>query len=206
VITIWGRGSSSNVQKVLWCCDELGIAYEQIPVGREFGKNGESWYRTMNPNGLVPTVRDGDLILWESNSILRYLCNRYDGERLYPIAPGPRSHVDRWLDWQLSVNLPAIQPVFWGLIRTPEAERDMPAILAATAKLNQAWTLLDHELASRPYVAGDTLSIADLGLGNAVHRWYAFPIERPALTNIEAWYGRLKERPGFRKHVMTPIS
>src|ERR1700689_1946556 len=165
MLTIWGRATSSNVQKVLWCCDELALAYERIDAGREFGKVGDPAFRAMNPNGLVPVLVDGDLIIWESHAILRYLCNRYGGERLYPSDPVARSAVDQWLDWQLSILGPAITPIFWTLARTPEAERDMKALAIQSVKLEQAWPLLDRQLASRPYVAGETLSIADLASG-----------------------------------------
>src|ERR1700733_7282614 len=115
MITLWGRSTSSNVQKVMWCCAELGIPYEQIQVGLAFGKNDEDWYRAMNPNGRVPTIRDGGFVLWESNAILPYLPPRYDGAHLYPAALTERALIEQWLDWSLSVIVPAITPIFWGL-------------------------------------------------------------------------------------------
>ena len=205
MLTIWGRSTSSNVQKVLWCCDELDLAYQRIDAGREFGQVDEPAYRTLNPNGLVPTLVDGDLVIWESNAILRYLCNHYGGEPLYPAAPAARAQVDQWLDWQLTTLGPAMTPLFWGLVRTPEAERDMKAIEAMAKRAGQAWRLLDSRLARHPYVAGPSLSIADLALGNAVRRWYSFALERPMLPHLAEWYRRLGERPGFRTHVMTPV-
>ena len=205
MLTIWGRSTSSNVQKVLWCCDELDLAYQRIDAGREFGQVDEPAYRTLNPNGLVPTLVDGDLVIWESNAILRYLCNRYGGEPLYPAAPAARAQVDQWLDWQLTTLGPAMTPLFWGLVRTPEAERDMKAIEAMAKRAGQAWRLLDSRLAGHPYVAGPSLSIADLALGNAVRRWYSFALERPMLPHLAEWYRLLGERPGFRTHVMTPV-
>lgn len=205
MLTIWGRSTSSNVQKVLWCCDELDLAYERIDAGWKFGRVDEPEYRALNPNGLVPTLVDGDLVIWESNSILRYLCNRYGGERLYPVAPAARARVDQWLDWQLTTIATVMSPLFWGLVRTPEAQRDMKAIAAGAEKAARAWTLLDGQLASRSYVAGDSLSIADLALGNSIRRWYSFSFERAELPNLAAWYQLLGERPGFRTHVMTPV-
>jgi glutathione S-transferase len=205
MLTIWGRATSSNVQKVLWCCDELALAYGRLDAGREFGKVGEPDFRAMNPNGLVPALVDGDVTLWESNAIMRYLCNRYGGEHLYPAEAAARGAVDQWLDWQLTTMGPAITPVFWALIRTQEVEMDTKAVAIAVVKLEKAWALLDRQLATRPYVAGDTLSIADLALGNSIRRWYAFALERPTLVHVEAWYRRLGERPGFQKHIMTKI-
>jgi glutathione S-transferase len=205
MLTIWGRASSSNVQKVLWGCDELGLAFERHDVGREFGRNRDADYLAMNPNGLVPTLRDGDLVIWESNAILRYLATKYGGERLYPTEFGARSQVDRWLDWQLGTMTPAMSPVFWGLIRTPPAERDVAAIDKARLQSATYWTLLDHELSARPYVAGATLTLADIALGNSIHRWLNFPIERPVLPHLRAWYDRIATRPGFQTHLTGPI-
>jgi glutathione S-transferase len=205
MLTIWGRTTSSNVQKVLWCCDELGLVYDRIDAGREFGKVGEPVYQVLNPNRLVPTMVDGATVIWESNAIMRYLCNRYGGEGLYPTDHAARGVIDQWLDWQLTTLSPAISPIFWALIRTPHAERDMPAVAKHAVKLRQVWTLLNAELAHRPYVAGSTLSIADLAMGNSARRWYAFDLERPDLPHLAAWFGRLGERPGFRTHVMTPV-
>jgi glutathione S-transferase len=205
MLTIWGRATSSNVQKVLWCCDELGLAYERIEAGREFGRVGDAAYQAMNPNALVPTLVDGDLVVWESNAILRYLCNRYGGERLYPADPAARSRVDQWLDWQLTTMIPAIAPVFWALVRPPAGGSDMKAVAVLAEKLAQVWTLLDRQLADRPYVAGETLSLADLALGNSIRRWYFFALERPELPHVAAWYQRLGDRPGFRTHVMAPV-
>jgi glutathione S-transferase len=205
MLTIWGRATSSNVQKVLWTCEELGLAFERIDAGREFGKTDEDWYAAMNPNRLVPTLRDGDLVLWESNTIMRYLANRYGGEALYPVEPGARALVERWMDWQLSVLAPSIAPVFWGLVRPPAGGVDPVLMDAHIAKLAKTWELLEHVLGRHAYVAGDRLSFADIVLGNSVRRWFWFPIARPDLPNLAAWHARLGERPGFQRHLMGPV-
>jgi len=204
-VEIWGRTSSSNVQKVLWCCAELGLTYRRHDVGREFGGNREPSYLAMNPMALVPTIRDGDVIIWESNSIIRYLAAKYDGERLYPAALAGRSQVDRWLDWELGTIAPAIFPVFWGLIRTPAEKRDTAAISAAAERLTELWQILDRHLSSQPYVAGETLTLADIALGNSIHRWFNFPLERASLTSLKAWHDRIAAWPGFRKHIAKPL-
>lgn len=205
MLTIWGRTTSSNVQKVLWTCDELSVPVERHDAGREFGQIDQDWYATLNPNRLVPTIRDGDLILWESNTIVRYLANRYGGEALYPTAPGPRALVERWMDWQLSTLGPAITPVFWALVRPSPGGPDARQLQALIDKLGQTWALLDGELADRPYVAGEGLSLGDIVLGNAIRRWYAFDFERPNLPHLAAWYERLAARPGFQTHLMGPV-
>lgn len=202
---IWGRASSSNVQKVLWCCTELGIAYRRHDVGREFGGNREPAYLAMNPMGLVPTLRDGDLVIWETNAILRYLAARHDGEGLYPAAPASRSQVDRWLDWELGTLAPAIFPLFWGLIRTPPEKRDPKALASAQQRLTELWQVLDRHLSSQPYAAGDRLTLADIAMGNSIYRWFSFPIDRAPLASLKAWHDRIAARPGFREHVAKPL-
>src|ERR1700709_2487815 len=128
-LTIWGRANSVNVQKVLWCLRELGLPYQRIDAGMAFGQNDKPEYLAMNPNGRVPTLVDGDYVLWESNSIMRYLNLAYGKESpIYPQAPKARAGVDRWLDWTLSTLQLVDRPVFWALGRTPPAPRDMAAI------------------------------------------------------------------------------
>lgn len=124
MIKIWGRTDSSNVQKVLWCCGELGLEFDRLDWGGNFGGNKDDSYLEMNPNGLVPTLKDGDFILWESNSVMRYLNAKYGQGRLLPATPEGMAGANRWMDWQLSTFNSAIVPLFWGLVRTPEDKRD----------------------------------------------------------------------------------
>jgi len=205
MLTIWGRATSSNVQKVLWTCDELAVPFERRDAGREFGQVDQDWYAQLNPNRLVPTIRDGELILWESNTIMRYLANRYGGEALYPTEPGARALVERWMDWQLSTLAPAIGPVFWALIRPSPSGPDAQQLAALIDRLGQTWALLDRQLGKQSYVAGDGLSLADIVLGNSIRRWYAFDFDRPELPNLAAWHKRLAARPGFQSHMMGPM-
>jgi glutathione S-transferase len=205
MIEIWGRASSSNVQKVLWCCDELDIRYRRYDVGREFGGNDTPAYLEMNPNGLVPTIRDDGLVIWESNTIQRYLAARYGDESMYPPELGPRSQVDRWLDWEAGTLAPTIFPVFWGLIRTPSEQRDEKKLAEAQSLLCKVLTVLDRHLSRQHYVAGDCLTLADIAMGNSAYRWFAFPITRPDLPALRAWYDRIAERPGFQTHIAKPL-
>jgi glutathione S-transferase len=206
MLKIWGRNTSSNVQKVLWCCAELGIEYERVDLGGPFGGNQDPEYLAMNPNGLVPTVKDGDLVMWESNTICRYLCTTRSGERLYPSDPTARTHVERWMDWQLSSIGPPMGALLFGLIRTRPEQRDHAAVEAARRKALAAWTIADDALESGPYLAGQEMSLAEITLGTLVYRWHAFPIERPSLKNLKAWFERLRERPAFKKHIEIPIT
>jgi glutathione S-transferase len=206
MLKIWGRSTSVNVQKVLWCCAELGVDFERVDLGGPFGGNQDPAYLAMNPNGLVPTVRDGELVLWESNTICRYLATTRGGARLYPSEPGPRALVERWMDWQLSAVGPPMGTLLFGLIRTKPEQRDPAAIEAARRKALSAWMIVEDELGDRPFLAGSELTLAEIVLGTLVYRWHAFPIERPALKNLRAWHDRMRERAAFKQHIEIPIT
>jgi glutathione S-transferase len=205
MLEIWGRTTSSNVQKVLWCCAELNLEYQRHDAGREFGVVDTPDYLKMNPNGLVPTIRDGETVLWESNAIQRYLADRYGDNSLYPLNVTERAIVNQWLDWELGTLAPTIFPVFWGLVRTAEADRNHAAIGDATKRLTALFGILNQELMTRPYLTGATLTLADIALGNSVHRWFSFPIERPQFTGLHNWYQRLRTHPGFAAHIDKPV-
>ena len=205
-IKIWGRRDSSNVQKVVWCCDELGVAFDRIDIGGRFGGNKEKPYLDLNPNGLVPTIEDGGFVLWESNSVMRYLVEKYgDGKLLPPTAEG-RANANRWMDWQLTTLGPAITPVFWGLVRTQEEKRDSAAIQSGIEKTTRAWKILDDHLTKNAHVAGDAFTIGDIPLGVWAYRWFNLPIDRPKLDHLSAWYDRLCQRPAYQTHIMIPMT
>jgi glutathione S-transferase len=206
MLKILGRKNSSNVQKVLWCCDELGIAYEREDVGGQFGKNREPEYLALNPNGLVPTIIDDGFVLWESNTIIRYLAAKHGSGSLYPADLQRRALAERWMDWQLSTIVPAINPVFWGLVRTPPEERDQAAIAAARDKLAGVMKILDNQLAHADYVAGSAFSVGDIPVGIMTYRWFTLDIEREELPSLKRWYDRLTKRPAFEQHVMTGLT
>ena len=206
MIKIWGRTDSSNVQKVLWCCGELGLDFDRIDLGGKFGGNKEKIYLDMNPNGLVPTIQDGDFILWESNSIMRYLVEKYGQGRLLPPTAEGRASANRWMDWQLTTLGPAIVPLFWTLIRTPAEQRDPNIVNSALEKTSNAWKIVDHQLATTPYVAGDLLTLGDIPLGVWAYRWYNLAVERPRFAQVECWYKRLCDRPAYQKHIMIPVT
>ena len=206
MLRVWGRNNSINVQKVMWAVGELGVEHERIDVGGAFGGLDTPEYRRLNPNRRVPTVEDGEVVVWESNACVRYLAARFGAGALWPEDPGRRARADMWMDWQVATLLPDMTVVFWGLIRTPEAERDHAKIAAAVERLGTTWRILDEHLASRRFVAGDALTIGDIPVGAGCYRYYSLPIERPSLPKLEAWYGRLKERAPFREHVMVPLT
>lgn len=206
MLKIWGRANSSNVQKVLWLCDELGIRYERIDAGGSFGRTGEPEYLAMNPHGRVPTVQDGDTVIWESNTILRYLATTRGGARLYPIEPAARSHVERWMDWQLASVTAPLTTLLFHLVRLPPERRDAEAAEKARLEGEALWSIVDRVLGEHEFVAGPAFSLADIALGIFAYRWLHFPIERKPLPRLTAWHGRLATRAGFIKHVMQPIT
>jgi len=206
MLRIWGRATSSNVQKVLWCCAELAIPYDRVDHGGPFGGNRDPEYLRLNPNGLVPTVIDGDLVMWESNTICRYLAATRNGAGLYPSDPAARTYVERWMDWQLSVVAGPMGQLLYGLVRSRPETRDPAAIEAARRRAITAWEIIDDAVADRPYLGGAALSLAEIVLGTQIYRWYAFPIERPDLPHLRRWYERFCERPGFKQHIAGPIT
>ena len=186
----------------MWAVGELGLPHERIDVGGAFGKNREPAYLAMNPNGLVPTLEDGDFLLWESNSIVRYLAARYGAGTLEPKDLQARSHASSWMDWQLTVAHPPLTPVFWGLIRTPPEKRDHAAIEAGKVKSMAAMKILDAQLAKTAYVAGDTLSMGDIPVALMAYRFRRLVPEREGLDNLERWFATIEQRPAFKEHVL----
>lgn len=206
MLKILGRNNSSNVQKVMWCIGELDVKHERIDVGGPFGGNKESKYLVLNPMGLVPTMDEDGFVLWESNSIVRYLAAKHGMGGLMPSDPKVRAEAERWMDWQLSALGPAITPVFLGLIRTPPEKRDPGAIEAGRKRAAELFAMLDAHLARRKFVAGDSLTVGDIPVGIMAYRWFNFAIERPEHKHARAWYERLTQRPSYRQHVMLPIT
>lgn len=207
MLRIWGRANSLNVQKVLWCCEELGLAFERIDWAGEFGGNDDPAYRAMHPHGKVPAIQDGDTTVWESNTIQRYLCATRDkGKDLYPAEAGARAAVESWMDWQLAGLNPPVVALLLGYYRTPPEQRNAAALEASRRQAQALWATLDGILADRPYIAGDDFTIADIGIAIQAYRWYAYPVEREPLGHLEEWLARARQRSGFRFHVEGPVS
>jgi glutathione S-transferase len=205
MIRLWGRRTSGNVQKVLWCLEEIGLRYEQIDLGGPFGGNREPSYLALNPNGLVPTLEEDGNVVWESNTIVRYLAARYSAAQLWPLDSATRADSERWMDWALG-SLSPMNVLFMGYVRTPEDQRNQAALSQALEQCITQWTILDRHLASRPFVAGDRLTVGDIPPGVQVWRWFNLPIQRPELPSLAAWARRLQERAGYRQHIATPLA
>lgn len=207
-VRLWGRLSSINVQKVAWCANELGIDYERIDAGREHGRVDTPDFRAKNPMGQIPLLEDGEFVLWESNAIVRYLCAKHAFGSLYPEPLQARADADRWMDWQATELSRAMGPAFMQSVRTPPAGRKQPVIDESVAKTEPLMAILDARLAGRAFVCGAQITMADLVLGCAAHRWLGLPadhVQRIARPAVADWYARLITRPATRGVLTLPL-
>jgi glutathione S-transferase len=205
MLKIWGRVNSVNVKKALWAAEELGLKYQRIDAGLQFGVNKTPDYLRVNPTGLVPTIDDDGFTLWESHTIVRYLAAKHGAGTLWPTDLRARADAERWMDWAFTFQS-AMRNVFWGLIRTPPEKRDASAIEAGCRKSAELLAIPEAVLSEKPYIAGASLTMGDIPLGCEVQRWMRVPIERPVFPNVQAWFDRLCERPAFKKVVDIPLS
>ena len=197
MLRLLGRNTSGNVQKVIFLLEELGTPYTREDYGRQFNNTQDAAYLKLNPNGKVPTLVDGDTVIWESNTILRYLASEHKKDALYPTDPAARTEVERWMDWLLaSVNYHYVQ-VFKD---SKKAANERAATFEADAKeLGAQLSILDGAMAGKAWIAGKDFTLADVALGPIMHRCLDFPIALPALGNLKAWREKLRERPAFKK-------
>lgn len=206
MLKVWGRRSSFNVQKVMWLIGELDLPHQHIDAGGAFGGLDTPAFLAMNPHGRVPVIQDGGAIVWESHAILRYLAARHGVGRFWSEDPAIRAQVDGWMDWsQTALQPDFLMGVFWGFFRTPEPQRDWPAIRAALARCEQHFARLERLLEGRSFLLGEALSLADICAGTSLYRYFVLEITRPALPAVERWYEGLQQRPAFRSHVMIPF-
>ena len=205
MLKIWGRLSSVNVQKVVACANELGLAYERIDAGGRFGVVATPEYRRLNPNGLVPVIEDGGFVLWESNAIVRYLARVHGAGTLWPDDAREGADADRWMDWQATALTPAMFGAFWNLIRVEPGQRSQAAIDESVAKTEALMAILDAHLATRPCVAGARYTMGDIPLACAVFRWSGLPLSRAARPHVEAWLARIAARPAYDGVLTLPI-
>jgi glutathione S-transferase len=205
MLKIWGRTNSVNVKKALWAAEELGLKYERIDAGMQFGVTKTPEYLSMNPNSLVPTIEDDGFVLWESHSIVRYLCAKHGMGRLCPADLKARADAERWMDWAFTFQS-AMRAVFWGLIRTPPEKRDHKAIEEGRSQSAKLLEVLERNLEKKTYVTGDAFTMGDIPIGCEVQRWMRVPIERPRFPGVQAWFDRLGRRPAFTKVVDIPLT
>src|SRR5438477_5749470 len=207
MLTVWGRRSSFNIHKVMWLIGELGLEHRHLEVGGQFGGLDTPEFMAMNPHRRIPVTDDNGTIVWESHAILRYLAARYGPGRFWLEDACERSQIDCWMDWSQT----ALQPdfligIFWAYYRTPEPQRNWPAIRDKVARCARHFQLLDKVLAGRRFLCGDVLSLADIPAGTSLYRYFELEIDLPSVPKVERWYRRLQERAAYREHVMIPFS
>lgn len=206
MLTIWGRLSSINVQKVVWAAGEAGQAFERVDAGGPFGGLDTPEFTAMNPNRQIPVLRDGELVLWESSSILRYLAARYAAGVLWEEDPVRRAPADRWVDWMQSELQLALAPVLWGVVRKVPAFTDPKVIADGVARAEALMAILEGQLADRPFLAGERFGMADIAVGCGAHRWLNMPVERITRPRVEGWYETVFARPAARAALPLPIA
>lgn len=203
MITVYGRATSSNVQIAMWTIGEIGLEYERLDIGHSYGGNDTPEYLAMNPNGLVPTIRDGDLVLWEAAAIMRYLAARYGDEAFWPRDPAVRAPLDMWAEWIRSTFAPTFSGgLFWPLVRTPAAKRDNEAVARAVEKVKPLARMLDARLGDGPWLAGEAFTFSDVMVGHQLYRYYTMEFDRAETPALDAYYQRLQTRPAYVEHGM----
>lgn len=206
MLKVWGRANSTNVKKVLWCADELGLAVERIDAGGEFGIVDDPDYRALNPNGLIPCLQDDALVLWESNAIVRYLMAQYGDEPLTAHDPARRAEADKWMDWATSTLTAPFRDVFLNAVRLPPDQRDKAIRDRGITECAMLLARVNAVLAGQPWLSGEALGMGDIPLGCMAYAWFEMPIERPTLVHLERWYQRLIERASYQRQVMTSLT
>ena len=204
MLKLWGRTNSINVQKVLWTLTEIGLPYERVDAGLSFGGVNEPWYRAMNPNGRVPTIDDDGFVLWESNSIVRYLAMQYAPDLLYGNDVKTFASASRWVDFENNDLLPPQHDMAMHLIRLPENQRDPEILAKACEKFARSIAIADAQLARTRYIAGERFTYGDIPLGLRIHRWHVLGLAAETPPNIARWYAEIKTRPAFNKWTADP--
>jgi glutathione S-transferase len=201
MLQLLGKSSSINVRKVLWTCAEMNLAHEQEPWGSGFRSTDTAEFLALNPNATVPVIRDDGFVLWESNTICRYLATKHGRSDLLPVAATDRARVEQWMDWQATELNNAWRYAFMALVRLSPNHTDAQATAASVRHWNHHMTLLDHQLRKTgAFVTGPVFTLADIVLGLSVNRWLMTPMQRPPLAAVAAYDERLRERPGYLAH------
>ncbi len=208
MITVWGRENSTNVKKVLWCLEELQLRYQRIPAGGQYGLNRDPAYLAMNPNGLVPCLRDEatGLVLWESHSIVRYLAAQYGQNTLWQAQPAARAVGEKWMDWTIGALTEPYRGVFISLVRTPAEQRDSALIARSTAECNTQLGIVDGTLAQQPWLSGAQFGLGDIAFGPVAYALLNLNLELTPYAHLQDWFARVSARPAFAKTVAIPLS
>ena len=206
MVRVLGRANSINVQKVMWIAAEIGLDVERVDIGGAFGGNDQADYLAKNPNGRIPTLEDGEFILWESNAIVRSLAEKYGSAPWQPARVEDKFHAHQWMDFYLTTLHPSMTTIFWTLVRTAPEDRDQAALDKALAEAAKAFAIVDAHLAQNTFMTGTAPTIGDVPLGCAAYRWHNLEIERPDLPHLKRWYESLASRLAYQENVMLPLT
>ncbi len=202
MLTLYGRGTSDNVQKVLWALGETGQPFEHVPLGGSYGGLDEPWFTAMNRHRRVPTLKDGDTVVWESDAIIRYVAAKYSYGMLWPVDIVERSRADQWMAWTLAHLYDDSNLLFWLTVRTPVAQQDAGRIERVHERLSARYRALDAHLSAHEYVTGERLTMGDVPPGATLFRYFNLPVRRESFPHVERWYALLCARAAYRKYVM----
>jgi len=201
MLELYGKAASINVRKVLWTLDELALPCRRHDIDSGFISPDTPAFRALNPNALVPVLRDGEFVLWESNTICRYLAGRQARADLLPVEPRARARVEQWMDWQATELNSAWRYVFMARVRHSPAHADAQAITASEQAWHHCMRILDGQLErTGAHVTGEAFTLADVVIGLSVQRWLHTPLSHPALPAVQAYRQCLRERPAFLRH------
>lgn len=206
MLTVWGRKTSSNVQALMWCIGELQLPYKRHDIGHKYGGNDTPAFLSMNPNGTVPVMRDGNADpLWETGAILRYLCNRYASAPFWPSGFETKARVDMWAEWaKINIAQMFTAPIFWRVVRTAPKDVNWSAVREAVAVLGKKFDIAEARLERDLFICGNELTLADIQFGHVLYRYFDIALERPHHPALRRYYDRLSTRAAFREHVMVP--
>ena len=203
MIEVLGRVTSSNVQTVMWLSAELGLDVTRHDYGGSFGGTDTPEYRAMNPMGRVPVLKDGDVTMFESQAILRYLAAKHDATEMWPVDPVARAPVDQWMEWAKQNPFPVITyKVFWQMVRTSAADRNHNLIAEGTKELATLMPMAEAQIAKHGWLAADRMTLADISFGTHLYRYFTVPFDRPDLPALAAYYEKLCARPAYAEHAM----
>jgi glutathione S-transferase len=203
VIKVWGRRNSVNVQKIMWAIGEMNLEFERYDAAGSFGINDD--YLKLNPSGTVPTIEDGDFVLWESNACVRYLAREYGAGTLYPENSQSIGLTEQWMDFQTSSLYPVFMPIFYNKVRSPPEKFNSNLVAEGIKGCTLFFEKLNRHLKNQDFLVGSKLSMGDVSIGSMMYRYYEMDIERPELKFVNNWYQRLIERPAYQKNVMIPF-
>lgn len=201
MITIWGRGSSANVQKVMWALAELNLQYRHVIVGGPYGGTTSEEFKSLNPVGKIPVLKDDNITLWESHAILRYLSRKHGGH--LSVREIDQPFVDQWLDFTATYLFPPFVGLFWQLVRTRPSDRSQEFIARHTNDLGVALDIIDEQLGKSGWLATNTFTIADIAAGVTMERCLEIIDLHQNRPNLTRWHGKLAAREAYKTVVAT---